>query len=66
MSNSSAIIIGGKTPQTYWNGIADFGLLLAIDELREQVFAVIKAGLPEQPQQPHDELNEVLDFGRRS
>lgn len=66
MSNSSVIIVGGESPQTYWNGIADFGLLLAIDELRDQVLAVINASIPEQPHQPHDEPNEALDFGRRS
>ena len=66
MSTPSVIITGGKTPQTYWNGIADFGLLLAIDELRDQVFAVIQAAQPAQPQQPQDEPNEALDFGRRS
>jgi hypothetical protein len=63
MSNSSAIIIGGQLPKTYWNGIADMGLLLAIDELRDQVFAVIKAAQPAQPQVEHD---PSLDYGTRA
>jgi len=62
MNPASVILIGGQSPQTYWNGIADIGLLMAIDDLREQVVGAINASRAGQPLQPHD---PSLDYGTR-
>ena len=63
MTPPSAILIGGPSPQTYWNGIADIGLLMAIDELREQVVSAINASMAGKPIQPND---PSADYGTRA
>jgi hypothetical protein len=63
MTLSTAIVVGAEPPFIFWNGVADIDLLMAIDELREQVVGAINASLADQPQQPHD---PDLDFGARA
>lgn len=63
MTHSSAIITGGPSPHIEWNGIADMGMILAIDALRDQVLSAINTSLADQPQEPH---NPDLDYGTRA
>ena len=57
-----AILIGGSKPSVTSNDIFDVGLLIAIDEFREQVVAALDTYYASQPRQADE---PGLDYGTR-